>query len=401
MMRERRTCAFGAGSKICSISESALHRAFAEGRLKAVVETTQDRCVNRMTLLKAKNLFGKQLSKMPGEYILRQVFDPKHACMVFIDEKNDVVAGICYRPFFERRFAEIVFLAVDYEFQVKGVGGFMMDVFKEMIKMDMKSHVGDYTDEVMGMCRICRKEVSYLDMFGSGPDCSGRECFYLIAYADVFAVGYFKKQGFCEEGVFDGWIGCIKDYDGGTIVECRVFWEVNYLRKDEVIDGMRRRFDEEMVNADGYSEMHKIEDYSTVKGVRDIPGMSVEDERASEGRGEEAEAKTTTKMFIMYMICDLKRNTCAWPFAKPVCAKEVPNYYKHVKKPMDISKMTQKVDKGVYKSVREFEEDVRQMIANCLSYNGKDTQYYKCGKMLLKHFEERIKTYKHVIDRIG
>ncbi|TBU18655.1 chromatin remodeling transcription factor [Ordospora colligata] len=427
-MRGRRY-ALDIGGKDKSKSESALHKAFTEGRLRIVVETTQDRCVDAMILFKAKNLFGRQLSKMPGEYILRQVFDPKHACMMFVDEKDNVVAGICYRPFFERSFVEIVFLAVDYEFQVKGVGGFLMDVFKEMIKMDIKSYENDYMNDVMAMCRICRKEVKYLDMFENEPDRSGRQSLYLIAYADVFAVGFFKKQGFCEDGVFDKWIGYIKDYDGGTIVECKVFWEINYLRKDEVIELMRRRVDEEMRNVNGYSEMHRIEDYSKVKSVRDIPGINkgldnmkciskidsgvndmkgIPDINEGEERAgdkdkisEESEAKTTMRMFIMYMICDLKMNACAWPFLKPVSANDVPNYYKYIKKPMDISKMAKKVEDGIYKSVREFEEDVRQMITNCLSYNGKDTQYYKCGQVLVKHFEMRMETYKHVVDKIG
>ena len=45
-------------------------------------------------------------------------------------------------------------------------------------------------------------------------------------------VGYFKKQGFTNEITFDGekWKGRIKDYEGGTLMECKIFECVNYSK---------------------------------------------------------------------------------------------------------------------------------------------------------------------------
>ena len=49
---------------------------------------------------------------------------------------------------------------------------------------------------------------------------------YFLTYADNFAIGYFQKQGFSKQVVMpkERWVGFIKDYDGGTLMEC-------YIRK--------------------------------------------------------------------------------------------------------------------------------------------------------------------------
>lgn len=48
---------------------------------------------------------------MPREYIVRLVLDRRHKTLVLL-RSNTVVGAVCYRPFYEQQFAEIVFLAV-------------------------------------------------------------------------------------------------------------------------------------------------------------------------------------------------------------------------------------------------------------------------------------------------
>ena len=45
---------------------------------------------------------------------------------------------------------------------------------------------------------------------------------HFLTYADNYAVGYFRKQGFSKDITLDRsvWAGYIKDYEGGTIMEC-------------------------------------------------------------------------------------------------------------------------------------------------------------------------------------
>ncbi|KAJ1676896.1 histone acetyltransferase, partial [Spiromyces aspiralis] len=66
-----------------------------------------------------KNIFQKQLPKMPKEYISRLVYDRHHASMAIVKQDDTVVGGITYRLFEQRKFAEIVFCAVSSTEQVK------------------------------------------------------------------------------------------------------------------------------------------------------------------------------------------------------------------------------------------------------------------------------------------
>ncbi len=53
---------------------------------------------------------------------------------------------------------------------------------------------------------------------------------YLLTYADNFAIGYFKKQGFSKEIRMppERWKGFIKDYDGGTLMECFIHPKIDF-----------------------------------------------------------------------------------------------------------------------------------------------------------------------------
>jgi len=113
-----------------------------------------------ISLIKLKNIFRKQLPKMPGEYIVRLVLDRNHKSMVAF--KGDlIIGGVCFRYFERQVFSEIAFLAVTYSEQVKGYGTQLMNNLKNYV---MKEGIR-----------------------------------YFLTYADNFALGYFKKQGFTIE----------------------------------------------------------------------------------------------------------------------------------------------------------------------------------------------------------
>lgn len=137
-----------------------------------------------------KNIFQKQLPKMPKEYIARLVYDRNHKSMALIRKPMKVIGGICYRPFDPQEFAEIVFCAIASTEQVKGYGSFLMN------------HLKDYISGNTNMK-------------------------HYLTYADNYATGYFKKQGFTTDITLDKrkWVGYIKDYEGGTIMQ--VSWIIN------------------------------------------------------------------------------------------------------------------------------------------------------------------------------
>lgn len=82
-----------------------------------------DSCVK---LIGLKQLFSKQLPKMPRPYIARLVFDRRHKSLAILSDDpsqkggdEEIIGAICYRGFYEMRFAEIAFCAVNASHQVK------------------------------------------------------------------------------------------------------------------------------------------------------------------------------------------------------------------------------------------------------------------------------------------
>jgi histone acetyltransferase len=178
--------------------------------LKYTMITNDGKPESLIKLVALKSLFAKQLPKMPRAYIARLVFDRRHTSLAILnddpatkDTDEEVIGSICYRPFYDMRFAEIAFCAVNASHQVKGYGTKLMNLVKQQ---------GART---------------------------GIE--YFITYADNYAVGYFKKQGFTKsismpKGRYQGHI---KDYDGGTLMECYVHPSIDFTRIPEMLAAQR------------------------------------------------------------------------------------------------------------------------------------------------------------------
>lgn len=60
---------------------------------------------------------------------------------------------------------------------------------------------------------------------------------HFLTYADNYAIGYFKKQGFTKEITLDKprWMGYIKDYEGGTIMQCTMVPKIRYLEAGKML----------------------------------------------------------------------------------------------------------------------------------------------------------------------
>lgn len=66
-------------------------------------------------------------------------------------------------------------------------------------------------------------------------------------------------------------------------------------------------------------------------------------------------------------------------FLEPVDVDEVKDYLDVIKTPMDLGTMRQKLKTGAYSNLESFESDYELMIRNCLTYNNKDTIFYRAG----------------------
>lgn len=64
---------------------------------------------------------------------------------------------------------------------------------------------------------------------------------HFLTYADNYAVGYFRKQGFSKEITLPRsvWAGYIKDYEGGTIMQCTMLRKVDYINARDIIAEQR------------------------------------------------------------------------------------------------------------------------------------------------------------------
>lgn len=97
--------------------------------------------------------------------------------------------------------------------------------------------------------------------------------------------------------------------------------------------------------------------------------------------------------FCRNVIKELQKKThasYAFPFYHPVdpVALNIPDYYKIVKHPMDMSTIQGKLN-NVYNTADEFESDIRQMFRNCYKFNPVGTPVYNMGKRLEAVFDKK------------
>ncbi|GMM40130.1 chromatin-binding protein [Hanseniaspora uvarum] len=91
-------------------------------------------------------------------------------------------------------------------------------------------------------------------------------------------------------------------------------------------------------------------------------------------------------------IRNIKRLKDAKPFINPVdpIALNIPQYYHFIKKPMSISVIEQKLQKGVYSDVEEFFDDFKLMIDNAIKFNGEKSLMADLANNLLQTFTKHM-----------
>ncbi|KAF8638044.1 hypothetical protein AX16_010676 [Volvariella volvacea WC 439] len=311
-----------------------------------------------------KTLFQKQLPKMPREYIARLVFDSNSKALAIIKRGYKVVGGICYRPFPHRGFAEIVFFATASVDQEKGYGGLLMDHFKSHIR-------------------------------GTYPDMN-----HFLTYADNYAVGYFEKQGFSKEITLDRsvWAGYIKDYEGGTIMQCTMLPKVDYLNKAEILAIQQeavmtkiRQVSRSHIVYPGLPQFQPGPNQATSVDPKDVPGLRESGWTPNMvSSGPRGGLKSADFYFMERLLKDLQARPQAWAFLKPVNAEDVPDYYDVITNPMDFSTMEHKLEMNQYPSVQAFVDDVMLVFNNCRKYNPETTIYYRNATKLEGWLKEQL-----------
>ena len=313
---------------------------------------------------------------MPKEYIARLVFDPKHKTLALIKDKR-VIGGICFRLFPTQGFSEIVFCAVSSNEQVKGYGTHLMN------------HLKDYHTK--------------------------HNIYHFLTYADEYAIGYFKKQGFTKEISLpkEAYNGYIKEYEGATLMGCDLNPDIIYVQFTSVVrtqkEMIRTLIDEKTAELKKAGLLKEEPTDSPASVNSKSPSRSSERNKQQEGksdlnssrskanRNKPKVIRTNTddaeelQSVFKTILNQMKNHASAWPFLKPVTTDEAPDYFEYIKSPMDLKTMSEKLRSKQYTSKKLFIADAKKIFHNCRTYNSSETEYYKCANSLERFFTNKMK----------
>ncbi|QKX56756.1 uncharacterized protein TRUGW13939_03863 [Talaromyces rugulosus] len=314
-----------------------------------------------------KCLFQKQLPKMPKDYIARLVYDRSHLAMAIIKMPLEVIGGISFREFRDRKFAEIVFCAVSSDQQVKGYGAHLMAHLKDYVKA---------TSPIM----------------------------HFLTYADNYATGYFQKQGFTKDVTLEksAWKGYIKDYEGGTLMQCSMVPKIRYLEAGRML---RKQKEAVLAKIRTLSKNHIIHPPCPqwVNGITPIDPVSIVAIQAtgwSPDMDELAREPRHGPYFneMRRFLNQIQNHKQAWPFLNPVNKDEVLDYYNVITSPMDLSTMEERLEHDFYAAPKDLIGDLKLIFSNCRQYNDATTVYSKCSVKLEKYMSKLIEEIPEWID---
>eukprot|EP00079_Xenopus_tropicalis_P026927 XP_012821016.1 PREDICTED: histone acetyltransferase KAT2B isoform X2 [Xenopus tropicalis] len=305
-------------------------------------------------------MLGPELPRMPKEYITRLVFDPKHKTLALIKDGR-VIGGICFRMFPTQGFTEIVFCAVTSNEQVKGYGTHLMNHLKEY---HIKHNVLNF-----------------------------------LTYADEYAIGYFKKQGFSKDIKVPKarYVGYIKDYEGATLMGCELNPKIPYTEFSVIIKKQKEII--KKIIERKQAQIRKVyPGLSCFKeGVRQIPIESIPGIRETgwkpsiKERSKEPKDPDQLYNILKTILQQVKSHQSAWPFMEPVKRTEAPGYYEVIRFPMDLKTMSERVKNKYYVTKKLFMADLQRIFTNCREYNPPESEYFKCANILEKFFYSKIK----------
>ncbi|XP_069504973.1 histone acetyltransferase KAT2B isoform X2 [Ambystoma mexicanum] len=283
-----------------------------------------------MWLVGLQNVFSHQLPRMPKEYITRLVFDPKHKTLALVKDGR-VIGGICFRMFSPQGFTEIVFCAVTSNEQVKGYGTHLMNHLKEY---HIKHNILNF-----------------------------------LTYADEYAIGYFKKQGFSKDIKVPKvrYVGYIKDYEGATLMGCELNARIPYTeftviikKQKEIIKKLIERKQAQIRKVYPglacFKEGVRLIPIEAIPGIREAGWKPINKDRGAQ------------------------RSRAALHHPE-----------NHSTACQDLKTMSERLKNRYYVTKKLFMADLQRIFTNCREYNPPESEYFKCANLLEKFFYTKIK----------
>ncbi|OHT12907.1 acetyltransferase, GNAT family protein [Tritrichomonas foetus] len=338
---------------------------YIDAQLKFVRNFSQAHPQLLMFLNDSKNVFSRQLPNMGSEYVSRLVFD-FNAVTVMIMHQGIVNAAICSRVFYKEVFIEIVFCAVESSLQSRGYGRLAMNYLKRVIQIE--------------------------------------ELYDILTCADNEAVTYFKKQGFNDKAINmdpKRWVGRIKDYEGVTLVHCKIYPDIDYMNFSKTIDDQIKRVEKKIgvrnhkpffSPNDKYSPYPQMPSYMNKSLIEVIKATDCAERRDEEQRLIERYDRdmNSLKHKLLYILEELKNDEKFGPiFEKPVTEEIAPSYFETIQRPMDFQTIERRLKryKDYYKRPEIFAADIHLMCDNCKIFNSAETHFYKTATQCMQKFK--------------
>jgi len=225
---------------------------------------------------------------------------------------------------------------------------------------------------------------------------------YFITYADNYAIGYFKKQGFTKSISMtkSRYHGLIKDYHSSTPMECYIHPSIDFYRIPEMIKAQKEFILSHVrlvakshntiyqplppdfkPNLEGISRANEAAARAmAIPGVVEA-GWTMADLQGGSKESKDADRQRNHLKSELLNICKkLEEQHFSWPFRDPVDTTEVKDYLEVVKDPIDLSTIDKRVRKGNwYQSKQMLYADLMRMVNNCKLYNDASSPYYECA----------------------
>ncbi|KAL2079852.1 hypothetical protein ACEWY4_023645 [Coilia grayii] len=218
-----------------------------------------------------------------------------------------------------------------------------------------------------------------------------------LTYADEYAIGYFKKQGFSKDikVARAKYMGYIKEYEGATLMGCALNPNIPYTEFSVIIK-KQKEIIKKLIERKQAQIRKVYPGLSCFKeGVRQIPIESIPGIRETGwkpmGKGKELKDPDQLYSTLKGILQHVKSHQSAWPFMEPVKKSEAPGYYQVIRFPMDLKTMSERLKSRYYTTRKLFMADMQRIFTNCREYNPPESEYYRCASLLEKFFYTKIK----------
>ncbi|KAL5007746.1 hypothetical protein ScPMuIL_016552 [Solemya velum] len=149
--------------------------------------------------------------------------------------------------------------------------------------------------------------------------------------------------------------------------------------------------DEDEKEPPAKSARHNAQQTSRTRGQKNNPRTQSRRELKPDPPKFQASRRAPSDLSICEEIVgQLMDHQSSWPFLTAVDKKEVPDYYKIIKKPMDLTLIKNKLSCLTYGLPEECVEDVALVFCNAVEYNTFDSEVFQCMETCEKFFVDLL-----------